>query len=63
MKNCFKDWSQSSVNVHADVSSGVKGLKFCPSLHLYPYFVYANSEGFGESVHTDSPEHSLLAMR
>ena len=41
----------STLNTHADVSSGVRVLKFGLMLHLHPYFVYASSEGYGESVH------------
>ena len=36
---------------HADVSSRARGQIYGLSLHLYPYFVYASSEGSGESTH------------
>ena len=39
------------MNAHTDVFSGDRGLKFGLSLHLYPYFLYASSEGSGESAH------------
>ena len=46
---------------HADVSSRNRGLKFCISLHLHPYFEYAINEYSGEPVHrTGSPEPSPL---
>ena len=38
-------------NTHADVSSKANGLKLGMSLHLYAYFMYASSEGSGESAH------------
>ena len=41
----------SLINVNADVSSKVRGLKFSFSLHLHPNFVYASSIGSGESAH------------
>ena len=37
--------------LNARVSNSPRGLIFGLSLHLYPYFVYANSEGSGVSVH------------
>ena len=46
------------LNAHAEVSSSARCLNFGLGLHLYPYFMYASSEGSGESVH--SPEHPLL---
>ena len=36
---------------HAAVSSRARCLKFVLSLHLHPYFVFASSQGTGESVH------------
>ena len=39
------------INAHSDVSSKVRGLSFVLSHHLHRYFVYASSEGSGESVH------------
>ena len=50
------------INVHADVLSETRGLKFGLSLHLHPYNVYMITEGSGESAHilcADSPEPSL----
>ena len=38
------------LNAHAEVFSGARGLNFGLSLHLHPYFVYASSEGSGESA-------------
>ena len=38
-----------SHDAHADVS--VSGLNFYLGLNLYPYLVYASSEGSGESAH------------
>ena len=37
------------LNAYADLSSMARGLFFCLSLHLHPYFVYASSEKSGES--------------
>ena len=39
------------------LSSGARGIHFGKSLHPYPCFVCASSEGSGESAHM----HSLLA--
>ena len=39
------------INTHADVFSQANDLKFGLNGHLYPYFVYASSEGSGELVH------------
>ena len=39
------------INAHADATREARGLKFGLSLHLHPYFVYASTEGSGESVH------------
>ena len=39
------------INAHYVVSSNARGLNFGPRLHLHPYFVYASSEGSGESAH------------
>ena len=50
-----------TINTHADVSSGTRGLNFCLSLHLYPYFVYASSLCSGVMhICSDSPESSTL---
>ena len=38
------------INDHADVAGKARDLNFCMSLYLHPYFVFASSEGFGESV-------------
>ena len=40
-----------SSNANADVSSLARVLNFSLSIHLYSYFVYASSEGSGESAH------------
>ena len=40
----------SLIKAHVDESSGARGLNFNSSLHLHPYFVYASSEGSGETV-------------
>ena len=54
------------INAHAEVSSKARDIHFVLSLHLQPYFVYAISEGSGESAHmcrlicADSPEPLLL---
>ena len=42
---------ETSLNAHACASVRVRGLRFGLSLHLLPYYVYASSEGFGESAH------------
>ena len=34
----------------ADISSGARGLKLGLKLHLHPYFVYASSEGSGDTM-------------
>ena len=39
------------IKAHAEVSSEARGLNFCLSLHLHPYFMYASSEGSGGSAH------------
>ena len=39
------------LDANADVSSDARCLKFGPSLHLQPCFLYLSSEGSGESVH------------
>ena len=53
------------INAYASVSSDDTSLNLSLSHCLHPYFVYANSEGSGESplmrICTDSPEPSLLA--
>ena len=41
----------SIINDHADVSSEARGRIFGLSLHLHLHFVYASSEGPGESAH------------
>ena len=41
-------------------SNKTRDLNFGLSLHLHPYFVYAGSQGSGESAH-DLAEPSLLA--
>ena len=40
---------------YADISGKARGINFVLSLHLhlYRYFVYVSSEGFGEYMHTD----------
>ena len=44
------------INTHADVVGGTRGLNFDQRLHQHPNFVYASSEGLGESY---SPDPSL----
>ena len=39
------------INAHDDVSSKDSALKLGQSIYLQPYFVYASSEGSGESEH------------
>ena len=39
------------INVNGDISSIARDLKFGLSIHLHPYFVYAISEGSGDSAH------------
>ena len=39
------------LSAHAFVSSKARNLNFGLSLHLNPNFVYASSNGSGESVH------------
>ena len=39
------------IKAHAEVSSEARGLNFCQSLHLHPYFMYASSAGSGGSAH------------
>ena len=43
-----------SLNTHAEVSIGVRRLKFDMGLYLHPYFIIASSEGSGE--------HARLAL-
>ena len=42
--------AEHPLNAHADLSSEAKGLNFCLSLHLQPFFEYASCEGSGESA-------------
>ena len=42
---------KSAINAHADVSNGAIGLYLGLRLHLHLFFVYAISEGSGESGH------------
>ena len=42
---------KTHLNAHADVFSGVRGLNFCLSLHLHPYFVNASGEDSDETAH------------
>ena len=52
------------LNTHAVVSMEAKGLNFCPSIHLLPYFVYANSEGSGaESPRSLRCSHMRLVSK
>ena len=44
----------STINVHADASSGTRDLHFGLSLHLHPLFVHASSEGSCQSAHLHS---------
>ena len=39
------------MNIHADLSSGAKGLKFCLNLHLQTYYVDVSSICSGKSAH------------
>ena len=45
----------NGLSAHFDISIRTKGLKFGPSFHIYPYFVYASSNGFCESAHVSEP--------
>ena len=38
---------KAHLNTHTDVFSKERGLQFGLSLHLYPFIVYASSEGSG----------------
>ena len=49
------------LNIHADVTSGAKGLDFTLSLHPHPYIVRANSEGSGESAHVRRLDRAFVA--
>ena len=53
------------INANAGASGEHGCLNFSLSNHLHLYYVYASSEGSGESAHmricADSPEPSLLA--
>ena len=40
-----------SLNTHADISNGTRGLMLGLRLYLIPIFVYASSEGSGKSAH------------
>ena len=40
-----------TLSAHADISSGYAILNYGFGLHLHPYFVYASSDGSGESAH------------
>ena len=43
-----------SLNVHTQLSSGTIGILLSLPLHLFPYFGYASSEDYGETVETCS---------
>ena len=40
------------INDHASISSKPRGLHFCLSIYLHPYFVYVSGECSSESAHT-----------
>ena len=42
--------SKPPLNLHYDISNGVRGLNFCLSLYLYPNFVYASSDSSGKTA-------------
>ena len=52
-----------SLNAHADISSGARGLNFGLSLHLLTNFVYSSSEGSGESVHLQRLARAFVARQ
>ena len=41
--------ANASLNAHADVSSGARGVKLGLGLHLRQYLLYASSEGSDET--------------
>ena len=47
----YRICAKTLLDAHADVFSEARGLKFGPSLHLQPCFVYLGSNGSGEFVH------------
>ena len=51
------------INTRVDVSNNVRGLKFSPSLHLRPCFVYTSSKGSGESVHMHRLARTFASRR
>ena len=50
-----------TINAHASISSGDRGLNFGLGLHLHPYFVHASREGSGKSGCINA--HSLLVPK
>ena len=43
------------INAYVDISVGSKGLDLGLRFHLYPYFVFASSDGSEESAHMHLP--------
>ena len=43
------------INANVDISIGSRGLDLGLRFHLYPYFVYASSDGSEESAHMQLP--------
>ena len=52
----------SLINTQAGVSSKASGLKFGPSLHLYPCFEHASSEGSAAKAQASLPSLLTDAM-
>ena len=50
----YRTCASASNKRHPDVVSGVRGIMLGLSLHLYPYFCCASSEGSGESAHAQA---------
>ena len=38
-------------NDHVDLFNEARGINFCLSIYLHPYFVYMSRKGFGKYVH------------
>ena len=52
------------LQIYTQLFSGTRVVSFVPSLHTCQLFVFASSEGSGETAHcADSLEHSLLRAK
>ena len=45
------NWVEPNMNIHADLSSRAKGLKFCLNPYLQTYYMDVSSKCSGKSAH------------